>query len=182
MELLSCSDGSKATGGGGGGHSPRHLMIWQRRRCALGCVDYGYWTVNTPITIMFSAAHVVYTCGLLSWDPDCSGESPSGRGSNRMDLTPFAQMCLIFVLFLIQKQASSGKKSCVRSVCISYLLEMPLQGQPSVWATWAPVLSRHKESLLPGSGKGLFRPPCWLANQRRTRDDYWSVCQSLLFQ
>lgn len=28
-----------------------------------------------------------------------------------MALTPFAQMCLIFVLFLIQKQASSGKES-----------------------------------------------------------------------
>lgn len=33
-----------------------------------------------------------------------------------MDLTPFAQMGLIFVLFLIQKEGSSGKESCVRSV------------------------------------------------------------------
>lgn len=131
----------------------------------MGCLDYGYRTVNTPITITFSAAHVVYTCGLLSWDPDCSRESPSGRGSNRMDLTPFAQMCLIFVLFLIQKQAPSGKKSCVRSVCVSYLLETPFQGQ---------CMSNLGSCPLKTQGKPLARkrkrplPPSMLAGQPET--------------
>lgn len=43
MELLSCSEGSKATGGGGGRVlSPRRLTIWQTHRCTSGCMDYGY--------------------------------------------------------------------------------------------------------------------------------------------
>ena len=96
---------------GSGGQSPQRLTIWQMHRCTLGCMDYGYWTVNTPITITVSSAHVVYTCGLLAGIWLQWGESQCERGPNRIDLTPSAQKCLIFVPLLIQKNASPGKGS-----------------------------------------------------------------------
>lgn len=63
-------------GGGGVGAEPGVPKIWQMHRCTLGCVDYGYWTVNTPITITFSSVHVVYTCSLLAGNLIAVGRVP----------------------------------------------------------------------------------------------------------
>lgn len=60
----------------GVGAEPWVPKIWQMHRCTLGCVDYGYWAVNTPITITFSSAHVVYTCGLLARNLIAVGRVP----------------------------------------------------------------------------------------------------------
>lgn len=73
MERLSYSNASKAVGVGAEPWVPK---IWQMHRCTLGCVDYGYWTVNTPITITFSSVHVVYTCSLLAGNLIAVGRVP----------------------------------------------------------------------------------------------------------
>lgn len=121
IELLSCSDGSEAMcvwqgGGGGSGEQSPQRYNSDRCRCTLGCMDYGYWTVNTPITITFSSAHVVYTCGLLAEIWLQWGESQCERGPSRIDLTPSAQKCLIFVPLLIQRMPLLEKGVCLVSL------------------------------------------------------------------
>lgn len=74
MELLSCSDGSKAVGGGG-----RALSALDLTEAQVHLGMHGLWVLSCQHT---HYNHIfICSCGvhlwLVSWESDCSGESPS---------------------------------------------------------------------------------------------------------